>query len=67
MNDRLSFILKVLFASTILSAVIKYGGRLLSIPPTPFNAIVAISLPTLILSIILAWRTFTASREQVDG
>ncbi len=63
MNDRLSFIFKVLFASTILSVIVKYGGGLLSISPTPINAIVAISLPTLILSIILAWRTFTAIRD----
>jgi hypothetical protein len=59
MNDRLSFIIKVLLASAILSFAIKYGGRLLSIEPTTTNAIVAISLPTVIIAIILAWRLFT--------
>jgi hypothetical protein len=63
MNDRLSFIIKVLLASTILSFAIKYGGGLLSIEPTATNAIVAISLPTLIVAVILAWRFLTTVRE----
>jgi hypothetical protein len=65
MNDRLFFIIKVLLASAILSFAIKYGGGLLSIEPTVTNVIVTVSLPTLIVAAILAWRLLTTVREEL--
>jgi hypothetical protein len=62
MVDRISFIVKVLIASTILSVTIKYGGRMLEIQPTETIAIIAILSPTLVLFALLFWRLF--SRKQ---
>jgi hypothetical protein len=57
MNDRIGFILKVLVVSTVISLLIKYGGRLISIPPTSINAAIAVFLPTVILALLLIVRS----------
>ncbi|PSO54778.1 MAG: hypothetical protein BRC34_06215 [Cyanobacteria bacterium QH_1_48_107] len=56
MNIQLGFILEVLIFSAGLSILIKYGGPSLSIPPSFLNALIAISLPPLMLLCILLWR-----------
>jgi membrane protein implicated in regulation of membrane protease activity len=57
MNTKTGFILKVFLMSIALSFAIKYGGPFLSIPPTNFNALIAVFSPTIILAAILGWRT----------
>lgn len=57
MNDRIGFILKVLILSTVISLLIKYGGRLISIAPTSINAAIAVFLPTVILALLLIVRS----------
>ena len=56
MNDQIVFIFKLLIVSTLLSAIIKYGGPLLSIRANNTNALIAILLPTLVFFLILSWR-----------
>lgn len=56
MNDSITFVLKILIFSTVLSVLIKYGGQLLSISPTITIAIAAVLLPSIIVTIALSWR-----------
>ena len=56
MNDAFAFIVKIVILSTVLSLLIKYGGKLLSITPTGKIAIAAILLPSIIVALALAWR-----------
>lgn len=56
MNNNVGFLLKVLAVSVGLSIAIKFGAPGLTIAPTTSNAIVAILLPTLVMSILLGWR-----------
>ncbi len=56
MKDSTIFVLKVLTLSTLISLVVKYGGRLVAIAPTNLDASLAvISLP-LLMSLLFAWR-----------
>ncbi len=55
MTAQIGFIVKILLVSTVLSFLIKYGGRLLPIAPTSFNALVAILTPPLLMLLVLAW------------
>lgn len=63
MEDKLSFILKVLFLSAGLSFIIKYLTPQLNIPATATNALVAVILPTLLITVALAWRLRKAGEE----
>ncbi len=56
MNTQAGFVLKVVFLSAILSFSIKYGGKFTPLTSTTFDALILVLLPTLILSLILAWR-----------
>ena len=56
MNTQAGFVLKVVVFSAILSFLIKYGGTLIPIASTTFDALIIVLLPTLILSLILGWR-----------
>ncbi|WP_245927503.1 hypothetical protein [Aphanothece hegewaldii] len=56
MNDRLSFVLKILIASAILSYLVKYGGRLLPLEPNLINALLGISVPPTMMGLALWWR-----------
>jgi len=56
MNSQVGFIVKVFAFSTLLSFLIKYGGRLLPIAPTDFNASLAISIAPMIMALLLWWR-----------
>lgn len=63
MNDTVTFIVKIFILSAILSIVIKYGGRLLSLNPTVIIAITVILLPSIIVALVLSWR----SRQQLSN
>jgi hypothetical protein len=56
MNDRFSFILKILIFSAILSYGVKYGGRLLPLEPSTINALLGIIVPPAIMGLALWWR-----------
>lgn len=56
-NDQIGFVIKVLLLSAGLSILIKYGGSLVPIAPTPINALIGISLLPLIMLIALWWRS----------
>jgi hypothetical protein len=57
MNSSVEFVVKVLVLSTVLSILIKQSDRLVSIPPTSLNAAIAVFLPTVILALLLIWRS----------
>ncbi len=57
MSDTVTFIVKIFVFSSILSVMTKYGGQLLSISPTVTIAIAAILLPSIILAVVLTWRS----------
>jgi hypothetical protein len=61
MNERTLFIIKILFLSTLISVVIKYGGRFLPIPPTTLTALILVLLPTIIIAFALIWRNSQSS------
>lgn len=54
---QIGFISKVILLSLILSFLIKYGGPMLPIDANSFNALIFISFPTLIMIILLWWRS----------
>jgi hypothetical protein len=49
-------IIKILLLSTLLSYLVKYGGRYLPIESSNINAIIAIITPTLVMAILLFLR-----------
>jgi hypothetical protein len=64
METQALFVLKVLVFSAGLSILIKYGGSTLDIAPTLTNVLLAVLMPTLIMTITLLWRTF--QQRQLD-
>jgi hypothetical protein len=64
MQNQSGFIVKLIFLSTVISLLIKYGGQSLTIPVTTANAIVMILLPTLIMAALLLWRRLIDKRER---
>ncbi|NEP82517.1 MAG: hypothetical protein F6K39_32865 [Okeania sp. SIO3B3] len=56
MNNKVTFILKVLILSAGLSLLIKYGGPYFSISSTANNAIIAVLTPPIVVGILLGWR-----------
>ncbi len=59
MDNQLSFIIKLVILSTIISVIIKYAAPNLPIPATSVNGLIGILAPTVILAIALvgrAWR-----------
>lgn len=50
-------IIKILLLSTMLSYLVKYGGRFLPIVGNNFNALIAIITPSLVMGILLFWRS----------
>lgn len=56
MNNKITFILKVLILSAGLSLLIKYGGPYLSISSTAINALIAVLTPPIVVGILLGWR-----------
>ena len=58
MDSNTVFIVKVMVASAILSAAIKYGGPLLAIPDTSPIALLLVCTPTVIIFGVLSWRLY---------
>lgn len=56
MNAQLSFIIKILIFSAILSYLLKYGGRLLPLEPSAMNALLGIVVPPTMMGLALWWR-----------
>jgi hypothetical protein len=56
MTSEIWFVAKVLFLSTLISVMIKYGGQFLPIEANTNNALIAILLPALVMAILLAKR-----------
>ena len=57
MNDKAELISKILFFSTLISILIKYGGRLVYLPPTNNIALLIVLSPSLVLALTLIWRS----------
>ncbi len=56
MQAQLNFIIKIFIFSAALSALIKYGGRLLAIATTSQNAIIGIAVIPSVMLVALTWR-----------
>ncbi|MBW4643730.1 MAG: hypothetical protein KME23_12200 [Goleter apudmare HA4340-LM2] len=57
MENNLGLVLKVLLLSVVLSLLIKYIGPSLAIAGTDINALIIVLLPSVILAIVLLWRS----------
>ncbi|MCT7973586.1 hypothetical protein [Laspinema olomoucense] len=58
MDSNTVFIIKVMVASAIVSAAIKYGGPLLAIPNTSPIALLLVCTPAAIIFGVLSWRLY---------
>ena len=56
MSSQASFIVKILLLSTVLSWLIKYGGRYLVLEASTTTALTIVLLPSVIIGLILGWR-----------
>ena len=56
MKDQISFIIKVLIASWILSLGIKYSETLFVIAPTNINAMIIVFTPCILMASFLSWK-----------
>ncbi|MBE9005120.1 hypothetical protein IQ259_08715 [Fortiea sp. LEGE XX443] len=62
MENQLSFIVKLLLLSALLSLLIKDVLPSVAIPATATNALILVLLPTIIMAIALLWR-FQAQKQ----
>ena len=63
MNTQAGFIFKVLLVSTVLSILIKYGGKYLPIEPTTGTAIAIVLFPSVAIGFLLGWQYLKGGRE----
>ena len=56
MTDKLSFILKVMIGSALISLGIKYLGPQIAGPATSGVAIAIVLAPPIIMAVLLGWR-----------
>lgn len=63
MASPISFVLKVLLLSTVISILIKYGGASLNLPGTSETALGLVLLPTVVMAIALGWRAYNDPRR----
>ena len=54
MKSQILFIVKLLIVSAVLSVAIKFAP--ISIPPTATNALIAVLLPTIVMTVTFLWR-----------
>ncbi len=54
MNETISFLIKILISSLILSLIIKYLGPLISIPPSHINALIIVMILPLMITLFLS-------------
>ena len=59
MDNQLSFIIKLVILSTIISVIIKYAATTLPIAATSVNGLIGILAPTVILAIALVGRALS--------
>ncbi|NEO75893.1 hypothetical protein [Moorena sp. SIO4G3] len=59
MDNQLSFIIKLVILSTIISVIIKYAAPSVPIAATSVNGLIGILAPTVILAIALVGRAFS--------
>ncbi|MEM7556848.1 MAG: hypothetical protein AAF378_22690 [Cyanobacteria bacterium P01_A01_bin.84] len=53
----MNFILKVFLLSAVISLLIKYALPLIPVPETAVNALIIIFSPTIVLALLLFWRS----------
>ncbi|WP_009631966.1 hypothetical protein [Synechocystis sp. PCC 7509] len=63
MASQALFIVKLLVVSLILSVAIKSVAPSLFIPPTATNALIAVLLPSTVMTVTFLWR-YAAFRQQ---
>ncbi len=63
MDNKTTFLLKVLILSLGLSIFIKFIGPLLSVPESSVIAGIAVCLPSVILAVLLSWRMRQHSQQ----
>ncbi|MBE9209636.1 hypothetical protein IQ244_24690 [Nostoc sp. LEGE 06077] len=56
MENQLSFIVKLLVLSALISLLIKYVLPSVALPATATNALILVLLPSMIMAIALFWR-----------
>ena len=56
MDSDIGFILKIAIASLVLSALIKYGGKLLTVNPTNNIALIIVLFPSVVLILLFGLR-----------
>ena len=56
MSDTLGFMAKVLLASALVSAAIKYGGPLLKLPVSSSISLLLVLTPAMLMGLWLTWR-----------
>lgn len=59
MPEPLSFIAKVLLASALVSAALKYGGPLLQLPASPSISLLLVLTPAVLMGLWLTWQAQT--------
>ncbi|WP_227350878.1 hypothetical protein [Planktothrix agardhii] len=63
MDNKITFLLKVLLLSLGLSVLIKFVGPLLAIPTSSTIALIAVCLPSVILALLFSWRLRQHSQQ----
>ena len=63
MDMQLGFIIKLFLISALFSLFIKYLAPSLAIVPSISNALVSISLPSLLIALFLIWRNLKTAEE----
>lgn len=58
MNETISFLIKIIIASLLLSLIIKYLGPLLSLSPNNINALIIVMILPLIITLYLSRKMF---------
>lgn len=56
MDSDIGFIFKIVLASLVLSALIKYGGQLLTVNPTNNIALIIVLFPSVVLILLFGLR-----------
>lgn len=63
MDNKTTFLLKVLILSLGLSVFIKFIGPLLSVPESSVLAAITVCFPSVILAVLLSWRARQYSQQ----
>ncbi len=58
------FVVKLFAISAILSVAIKFAP--IYIPPTATNALVAVLLPTIVMTVTFLWRYATSRQQKIS-